>query len=618
LLPFELKYIREPTYAMTADEMPEAIKAPQVSKEPEQKKKTKKSTVKRGFEDSKAVKEDLESPVLASNAWAISGKYTASGKPLLVGDPHLPSKIPPFWLFMDVKVKGGVHLRGAFQTGTYSAGSGRNSKIAWVVTSLKTDAIDLYKEKRNPDNPSQYLYDGAWLDFEKVSEVIKVKGAPDVTLEIELSKHGPLLPKKKPLPPVTPSLHQKDIIDDIAICWTLHHIEDHSSAILIEIATATEVSASQASARKMRSPALSMIFGSDSGDIWSIGVGTIPIRDQFNSVPLDGSDSKNDWKGFVSGEELPFVMNPAKGFIVAANNNPCTADYKHFYSLGSEYSQGRAERITELLQALINSGRLLKAEDMHAVQQDELDVLCRDALPQMLVLTEHSVYWDEMSQWNCEHSRDKVEPHVYHMWVRLFAKALVVDELPEYADTLVAVMWYRYAVYRMMALYPTDRQTLQTDRWCDDVRTTEVETCSQVLSTTFKEAVQAVGDVPWGKVHAVQLKHSFSSVSALKPFFHRSVEVGGSDVTPHATTSTLSKTFETSFSPNARIIMDLGTDEYHWLVEAGQHGSVLNKHYDDMVEIFHYGPLVRDLFGRASPLGEQVKILRETFKATEL
>lgn len=50
----------------------------------------------------------------------------------------------------------------------------------------------------------------------------------------------------------------------------------------------------------------------------------MPIRK--NSKPytgcrvLDGSNSDNDWIGWVKPKDLPRVINPKKGYIVTANN----------------------------------------------------------------------------------------------------------------------------------------------------------------------------------------------------------------------------------------------------------------------------------------------------------
>lgn len=287
---------------------------------------------------------------------------------------------------------------------------------------------------------------------------------------------------------------------------------------------------------------------------------------------------------------MPFVLNPAKGFIVTANNNPAPPTYKHFYSLGSEYSEGRAERITELIQTQINSGVKFTHLDMLRFQQDEVDVLCRDALPVMLELTDPSAYWDVIAAWDCDMRQDKVEPHVYHLWLRLFGKALIEDELQDYSEALLGNIHYRHFLLRMLAQLKSDPWSA---RWCDDIRTEEKETCSQLLASSFEQAVAEAGGVPWGQVHAVQLSHTFSSMGFLRSLFHRSIEVGGNDFSPHSTFSSFNSDFFTNWGPTFRLVLDLGEDDaVYWAVESGQSGVVLSDNYDDMTKIFHYGPLM--------------------------
>lgn len=45
----------------------------------------------------------------ASNNWAISGKHTASGKPILANDPHLATNIPSDWYQAELRypIEGG-------------------------------------------------------------------------------------------------------------------------------------------------------------------------------------------------------------------------------------------------------------------------------------------------------------------------------------------------------------------------------------------------------------------------------------------------------------------------------------------------------------------------------
>jgi penicillin amidase len=100
LLPFELKNIRPPTYIIGEEELLEGLKQPAAEKPAT---RSSGPHLKEGFEEAFSVKQDLESPVLASNSWVVSGKHTRSGKPMLANDPHLPMTMPSFLIFMDIK-----------------------------------------------------------------------------------------------------------------------------------------------------------------------------------------------------------------------------------------------------------------------------------------------------------------------------------------------------------------------------------------------------------------------------------------------------------------------------------------------------------------------------------
>jgi penicillin amidase len=66
----------------------------------------------------------------ASNAWVVSGARTASGKPLLASDPHLPLAIPSIWY--EIHLNGdGLNVAGASIPGIPFVIIGRNERIAW-------------------------------------------------------------------------------------------------------------------------------------------------------------------------------------------------------------------------------------------------------------------------------------------------------------------------------------------------------------------------------------------------------------------------------------------------------------------------------------------------------
>src|SRR6185369_7466521 len=70
-----------------------------------------------------------------SNAWAISGAHTASGKPILAGDPHLEFSIPSPWYLVHLQAPG-LDVTGSSIPGIPAVLVGHNQQIAWSVTNL--------------------------------------------------------------------------------------------------------------------------------------------------------------------------------------------------------------------------------------------------------------------------------------------------------------------------------------------------------------------------------------------------------------------------------------------------------------------------------------------------
>lgn len=91
-------------------------------------------------------------PFQGSNAWAIAGSRTASGKPVLAGDPHIGFSAPAVWYEAHLKSPG-FALYGHFQVLNPLALLGHNQRFGWSLTMFQNDDIDFAVEKVNPDNP---------------------------------------------------------------------------------------------------------------------------------------------------------------------------------------------------------------------------------------------------------------------------------------------------------------------------------------------------------------------------------------------------------------------------------------------------------------------------------
>ncbi|MDE3168234.1 MAG: penicillin acylase family protein, partial [Acidobacteriota bacterium] len=93
------------------------------------------------------------------------------------------------------------------------------------------------------------------------------------------------------------------------------------------------------------------IFADSAGDIAYFHGNFIPRRDtRFDwTKPVDGSDPATEWKGSLTVEESPHLLNPASGWLYNSNNwpwsaagasSPKKADYPAYVEQGGESARG--------------------------------------------------------------------------------------------------------------------------------------------------------------------------------------------------------------------------------------------------------------------------------------
>jgi len=290
-----------------------------------------------------------------SNNWVISGRHTASGKPLLSNDMHLGLTEPNIWFMADLRAPG-YHAAGVTLPGMPLVIAGHNEHVAWGFTALYADVQDLYIEKL--DGKGNYQAgDESWKPLGVDHEVIHVRGGKDVLLDVHITDHGPLLN-----PIVTNETHP------IALKWTLYD-PTLNAMPLYEMNTASNWTEFSAALQNWCWPTQNLVYSDDQGHIAYQAIGRVPLRPAgLKGVPIqDGGlpDSKHEWQGYIPFDAMPNSVDPPSGFLATANSRVTTE--KSPYPLSLEWSDPyRAERIYKALQ-----GRdQLTPKDMLAVQTD--------------------------------------------------------------------------------------------------------------------------------------------------------------------------------------------------------------------------------------------------------
>ena len=129
-------------------------------------------------------------PPSASDEWAVDGRHSTTGAPLLAGDPHLGFNVPGIWYLARIDTPAGT-LAGATAPGVPLLVIGRNSRIAWTFTTTGADTQDLFTETVLPDG--RYATPDGPAPFATREERIGVRWASDDVLTVRETRHGPVV-----------------------------------------------------------------------------------------------------------------------------------------------------------------------------------------------------------------------------------------------------------------------------------------------------------------------------------------------------------------------------------------------------------------------------------------
>lgn len=541
---------------------------------------------------------------VGSNAWVVSGRHTASGKPVLANDPHLGLQMPSIWYA--VRLRGDrLRVDGMTIPGLPVVVLGKNDRIAWGATSMMADTQDLFLEQVDIADPSRYRHGDQVQPFETRTEVIQIqpdfpsalsKPLKPVRIQVRTSMHGPVISD------ISPMMKQT-----IAFRWVALDRDDTSYQAFLRLDYARDWREFRAALGGLVAPALNMLYADVDGNIGYLGAGRIPIRGAGQGAdPGAGWDPAFDWTGYIPADALPQAFNPAEGFIVSANNKPVGDDYPYFIS--SDWAPpARAERIAALLRERISTAKPFAARDMGAIQTDTLDLQVRALLPVLLAVKPESAKQTDaiarLKGWDGDMARDSVAAAIFHVWVRHLKLELFSEPLTPgwqdraQADQVNAVI---------NAISPAQLARIvgtTTDPWCADAGGKPGDRCERALHASLVAALRELeklanshdmDDWRWGKIHhAAYIHKPFGQFRMLDRLFNSKVETGGSTNTVNVASATYDENagYLQYFGATMRQIMELGDKAapHLYMNSTGQSGNVVDNHYDDMIKPFARG-----------------------------
>lgn len=421
-------------------------------------------------------------PTTGSNNWAVSGSKTATGSPILCGDPHLNLSLPSIWYAVQLHAPD-VNVMGASLPGAPGVIIGFNDSIAWSVTNAQRDLVDWFKITYENAKRDKYLLDGTWENTTKVIEEFKVRNGESFYDTVVYTHWGPVTYDR--------SYHAEDQLSNYSFRWMSH---DGSEELLtfFKLNRAKNHGDYMEALNHFGTPAQNFVFASVSGDVAMRIQGKYPVRRKNEGkFVLDGSKSSNGWKAFIPNEQNVMYKNPVRGFVSSANQYPADSTYP-YYITASNWEAYRNRRINQVLR----ESSSISVADMMKLQGDNYNLKAAESLPVFLhyldttnfTAEERSIY-ASLKGWDFINTAESEAASYYEAWW----------------DKLMPMIWDEMSTKDAVLSTPTTYNTIKLikekpDLSFFDIQTTDQkETAKEILQLSFKEGVKDITE--WKKNH---------------------------------------------------------------------------------------------------------------------
>ena len=525
---------------------------------------------------------------IGSNNWAISGKHTASGKPLLANDPHLGLSAPAVWYFAHLEAPG-LNVLGGTLPGIPAVILGRSEKFAWSFTNTNPDVQDLYIEQIDPKNPGMYRGPDGMLPYKVRQEIIDIKGEPSFKFIVKETRHGPIISDSY--------ARAKRAIDTdryaLALRWTALDQENQSAAALLELNRAKDIDSFRQLLRKNYAPMQNVVMADIDGNIAYQAAGVAPKRvlhqGLYGVAPAPGWEKQYDWHGYVPFEQLPASYNPEQGWIATANQriiaandpNPLTGDW----DLSARY-----DRIVDLIKAR-------NSHDIDYMKRMQADTLSLTSIP-LLEMFKASASNHPLNAKAIEIAKgfdgdmkiNSTAALIFNAWADQLTRNLF--------SRLGYIFNQTYGEKNFRGALLKELQN-PNNPWCDNPHTEAIETCQQASNDAFNKALDYLskeyGNDPskwkWGNAHIAISEHRpFSKIPILGTLFNLETPFSGDSNTINVGRLELLRSdrpYETLQAPSLRTIYDLSDLEKSlFIYQSGQSGWVQSKFYRNMMPLW--------------------------------
>jgi penicillin amidase len=507
-----------------------------------------------------------------SNNWALAPARTTTGRPLLAGDPHRAFELPGMYAQMHLGCDQfdviGLSIPGVPAFPHFA----HNDQVAWCVTHAFADIHDLYVEQFDRAEPSRYRHQDGWLRAATTVEDIKVRGEAPARVEITETIHGPVV-AGDPARGAALTLKSVQFFD-----------LDRSFDCLLPMLRAGSVDALFQAVRGWGLIDHNLVAADTGGHIGHLVRAMIPRRPAINGwLPVPGWTGEYEWDGMIAAGQMPRTDDPARGYLVTANNRVVTTiGETGDYFCTDAHPPYRARRIEQLIDELGPAS----PEDMPRIHRDDLSAPARLFQAALADVTPTSAaaraVRDVVTGWDARMSPGSAGAACYS---RLrWALATIIGQRSGLAAAgsaeLLRLPGGVSAVSHLWWVLPALLRS-------GDLALTGGRTWSELLAEALQEVAAGPPDIPWGQLHTAVLTHPLTPLLPGAPpgLSPPGAGVGGDNETVWATGCRAESGPAAVYGAVARYVFDVGDwDNCTWIVVGGASGDPASPHYADQHE----------------------------------
>ena len=504
-----------------------------------------------------------------SNNWAVSGKKTQSGYPILANDPHLGLNLPSLWYEIHISTPE-FNAYGVSFPGAPGVVIGFNDSCAFGFTNGGRDVRDYYEIKFKDESRKEYWFNNQWIKTEFRFETIKIKGHADFNDTVAYTVFGPVMFDKNF------TGNKTSTSKSYAVRWKAHDAGNDLKCFNL-LNRAKNYADYSVAVSYLHTPGQNCAFACKSGDIALKTQGEFPAKwkGQGDFV-MPGTDSTYMWQAMIPMDETPFQYNPERNFVSSSNQRPVDTAYPYY--LGSGYTPYRGIIVNRRISAMTN----ITVDDMKKLQTDNYNVFGEMATPVFVKnMKENELNSDEKKYFNILRTWDfrndiisKGATIFYLTWAHFtdtvwndeFSKAPKVIKQPFESTLLEAVL--KDSAFKFL----------------DNINTAQTETLADDVTAAFKKAVielkdaESNGRLEWAKYKGTKVVH----LTKLEAFSRLHLPIGGGTHCINAAKS--------NHGPSWRMIVSLTPQtEAYGVYPGGQSGNPGSKYYDNFVDAWVAG-----------------------------